>query len=200
MATTTSITDSTLTGSVTVNDAKAVVTIKGGTIADNAGYGINFNAGTKLDVTGTKIMLTGTSGTALYVTSAIGSTVTLKDVAISGNGYGINQNGAGSLVKLRNTTVQTSYHAYQLSSGDLDMGTATESGDNWLAQPSTNGHYCLYVGRSQGTATPITSANTSIGAMGAVPAMQTIDATALAVNNPYRWYLGAGNKLQFFTP
>jgi hypothetical protein len=145
------------------------------------------------------MMTVANSGNGVYITSGIGSTVSLKDVTISGGGRGIYQNGNGSSAKLRGTTVQnTGYDAYYLTQGNLDLGTGTEAGNNSLLTPVNNGYYCLNIYRSSGTATPITSSGTAIGAAGAVPNAATIDATAGAVPMPPKWYLLTGNKLIFF--
>jgi hypothetical protein len=78
------------------------------------------------------------------------------------------------------------------------MGTMTDPGNNTLLTPVNNGYYCLNISRSTGTATSITASGTAIGAPGAVPAPQTIDATAGQVNNPFKWYVSPGNKLIFY--
>jgi hypothetical protein len=171
----------------------------GGTITQKSGDGIDTAANTTA-VTGTTIMMTvPNSGNGVYITSAIGSMTTLTTVMISGGGRGVYQNGSGSAAKLRGTTIQnTGYDAYYLTQGNLDLGTAADSGNNSLLTPINNGYYCLNIYRSAGTATPITVSGTAIGAAGAVPGMQTIDATAAAVSNPYKWYVYTGNMIKFF--
>jgi hypothetical protein len=192
--------NSTITGSISDQDAKGSITVMGGTITQKSNDVIGMGANT-LTMTGTTITMTA-NNSGIYITSGIGSLISLKNVMISGGGRGIYQNGAGSQLKLRGTTIQnTMYDAIYLTNGNLDMGTMTESGDNFLASPVSNPnyyYYCINISRSQGTATPVTAMGSAIGAQGAVPAPQTIDATAGTQSALPKWNVYTGNKLVFF--
>jgi len=125
--------------------------------------------------------------------------VSLTKVMISGGARGIYQAGSGSSAKLRGTSVQnTGYDAYYLTQGNLDLGTAADTGGNSLLTPINAGYYCLNISRSSGTATPITASGTAFGAVGAVPGVQTIDATAGTVPTLPKWYVYSGNKLVLY--
>ncbi|HEX4405244.1 MAG TPA: hypothetical protein VH560_10480, partial [Polyangia bacterium] len=193
------LTNATIAGSITDSDTKGSLTITGGTVM-SPNDAIDFS-GNALTMTTTALTVNSTNNyNDLYITSGIGSMISLSGVTISGGGRGIFQNGAGSAVKLRMTTVQnTTYDAYYLVNGDLDLGTAADNGNgNFLATPATAGYYAINISRSQGTATPISASGTAFGAAGAVPNAGVIDATAATVSNPYKWYVSLGNKLAFF--
>jgi hypothetical protein len=192
--------NSTITGSISDQDAKGSMTVMGGTITQKSNDVIGMGA-LNLTMTGTTITMTA-NNSGIYITSGIGSLISLKNVMISGGGRGIYQNGAGSQLKLRGTTIQnTMYDAVYLTNGNLDMGTMTESGDNFLSAPVSNPnyyYYCINISRPNGTATAITASGSAIGAQGAVPAPQTIDATAGSVNALPKWSVYTGNKLIFY--
>jgi hypothetical protein len=192
------LSNATVVGTITDTDTKGTLTIMGGTVTQKSGDCID-TAATTTSITGTMIMMTVVnSGNGIYITSGVGSTLSLKDVTISGGGRGVYQNGNGSAAKLRGTTIQnTGYDAYYLTQGNLDLGTVADTGGNSLLTPNNNGYYCLNISRSTGTATAITSTGTAIGAVGGVPGMQTIDATAGTVSNPPKWYVYTGNQLIF---
>jgi hypothetical protein len=187
-----------VTGTITDSDPKGSISITGGTITQKSSYSIAM-AAASLTMSGTTMTATANTD-QLYITSTIGSTISLTNVMINGGGRGINQNGAGSQLKLRGTTIQnTMYDALYLTNGNLDLGTSTESGNNYLATPTMGTYYyCLNVYRTTGTATAITSKDTSIGAAGAVPAPQTIDATSGTVTLSPKWNVYTGNKVVFY--
>jgi hypothetical protein len=198
MGTTLTLNNVAVIGTITDSDAKGTVSITGGTITQKSGDNIDFG-GSILNVTGTTLMMTALNN-QISISSTIGSMITLSNVMINGGGRGVNQAGAGSQLKLRGTTIQnTSYDALYLTNGNLDLGTMTESGNNFLATPVMgNYYYCLNVSRSTGTATPVTSKDTSIGVAGAVPSPQTIDATAGTVTLLPKWNVYTGNKINFY--
>jgi hypothetical protein len=197
------LTNVAVTGTITDGDAKGAITIMGGTVTEKSGDCINMAANT-LTMNGTMVTTTtaNASNNGINITSGIGSMISLKSVTISGGGRGISQSGAGSQLKLRSTTIQnTLYDGIYLTNGNLDMGTAAESGDNFIATPTSSPdyyYYCINVYRSSGTATPVTASGTSVGAAGAVPAPTTIDATAGSVSTLPKWNVYTGNKLVFY--
>lgn len=195
--TTAALTNATIVGNVNFSDTKGTLAITGSTITQKYGNGIDF-AGMALTMSKTTItMNAGSDGIYLSGTQ---SAMVLSGVTITGGGYGIRQTGAGSSAKLRATTIQgTSYDAYYLQAGDLDLGTAAESGDNVLVAPSSTSYWCLDISRAQGAAAgnPVTCSGTTLN--GLAPNPGTIDASAGTVSlQPQRYYLSTGNKLVFY--
>jgi len=197
-ATTVTLNKATIVGNITYSDAKGgSMTIIGSTITQKYGNGIDF-AASSLSMTDTSITMSA-SNSGIYLSGAQAA-MSLKGVTISGGGYGIQQTGTGSTAKLRGTTIQgTAYDAYILQAGDLDLGTATESGDNVIVAPSGTSYWCLDVSRPQGASggNPVTCSGTTLN--GLVPNPGTIDASAGTVSlQPQRYYLTTGNKLIFY--
>jgi len=96
------------------------------------------------------------SSSSYGVQLEIGSLI-LSGVTIEGGTYGVYHNNG--VAKLRNSTVENfSYVGYYLASGDLDLGTSEEAGDNSFTGPDSG--FCLYVARLGG-AHPVTCSNTS---------------------------------------
>jgi hypothetical protein len=135
----------------------------------------------------------------IYFTG-IQATMSLTGVTVTGGGYGIQQGGAGSSAKLRGTTITgTSYDAYYLSAGDLDLGTATESGDNVIGAPTSTSYWCLQIYRPQGASAgnPVTCSGTTLN--GQAPSPATIDASSGTISQPpQRYSVSTGNKLIFY--
>jgi hypothetical protein len=198
VGTTVTLNKATVIGNISYTDAKGgTMTITGSTITQKSGNGIDF-AGSALTMTDSSVTMSTTSS-GIYLSGAQ-ATMFLKGVTVTGGGYGIQQYGAGSSAKLRGTTIQgTAYDAYNLQAGDLDLGTATESGDNLIAAPASTSYWCLNVSRPQGASggNPITCSGTTLN--GLVPTPGTIDASAGTVSlQPQRYYLTTGNKLIFY--
>jgi hypothetical protein len=200
VGTTVTIDKATITGAMNFADAKGSVTITASTITQKYGNAIEF-AGLSLSMTGTSITMIANNEGISYTGGQ--ATMSLKNVTITGGSYNIHQSGAGSTAVLRGTTLKTPYyHGYYLQAGDLDLGTATASGDNVLGD-SVNAvsYYSLYIGRAAGAASgnPVTSSGTAYGAAGKVPTAQTVDASGGAIGTPPGlYYLTVGNKLIFF--
>jgi hypothetical protein len=183
--TTATIDKATITGTITDGDPKGSMTITGSTITQKSGYGIDF-AGNALNMSDSTLTMT-TASSAIYYSSMQG-TMSLKNVTIDGGSYSIQQNASGSAAKLRGSTLKNAqYDGYYLQAGDLDLGTMTESGDNFF----WNGN-------------PVTSSGTAYGATGPndgfVPTAGTVeDASGGQVTvPPQRFYLTVGNKLMFY--
>ena len=187
----------TIIGNITDSDAKGTMTITGSTITQKYGNGIDFS-GLALSMANTSITMSA-ANPGIYFSGAQ-STMSLSNVTVTGGGYGIQQSGTGSSAKLRGTTITgTAYDAYYLTAGDLDLGTATESGDNVLGAPSSTSYWCLDVYRSQGASSgnPVTCSGTTLN--GQAPSPATIDASAGVISvQPQRYYLATGNKLIFY--
>ena len=171
-----SLTNATIAGSIYDNDPKASLTIVGSTMnmAYGAGGAIAFY-GKTLSISGTSAinMMNSPSTTntadAIAYHGSVGntSTMSLNGVTITGGGRGIYQNGAGSAVKLRGTTIQnTSYDAYYLTQGTLDLGKMNDPGVNSLAlpsQPNNYYYYALNVAGPTGAGVTVTSFQSTIG-------------------------------------
>jgi hypothetical protein len=193
-----------ITGNVSYTDAKGSMTITDGSITQKSGNGLDFN-GAALSITGTAIkMLTPSHG--IYFTGDQG-TMSLTGVQIDGGGYGVYQYAPGSSAKVRRTSIMnTTYHSYYLYAGDLDLGTATEPGDNAIGNPASTSYYCLAIGRPTGAAggNPVSCSSTAFGATGPndgfVPTPGTVvDAAAGTVSvAPQRYQVTTGNRLMFY--
>jgi len=197
VGTTATLSKATIVGNIADSDAKGTMTIADSNITQKNGNGMDFSA-LALTMANTAITMTATNtGIALSGTQ---STMALTGVTITGGGYGIQQNGTGSSAKLRGTTIQgTAYDAYILQAGDLDLGTATESGDNVIAAPSGTSYWCLDISRPQGASSgnPVTCSGTTLNNQAPNPG--TVDASAGTVSlAPQRYYVSTGNKLIFY--
>ena len=194
---TATIDKSTIVGDIYVSDTKANLTITGSTLTQKYSNEIDFY-GLALNISNSPITMTA-ANTAIYFAGAQG-TMTLTNVSITGGGYGIQQLGTGSSAKVRGTTIQgTSYDAYYLTAGDLDLGTGAESGDNTVAAPASTSYYCLNVYRPQGASSgnPVTCSGTTLN--GLAPTPGTIDASAGTITlQPQRYSVSTGNKLIFY--
>ena len=195
--TTATLDKATIIGRITDTDPKGSMTITGSTITQKYGDGIDFSA-IALTMVNTSITMSA-ANPAIYFAGTQG-TMSLKGVTITGGGYGIQQTGTGSSAKLRGTTITgTNYDAYYLTAGDLDLGTASESGDNVIGAPTSTSYWCLDVSRSQGASAgnPVTCSGTTLN--GLAPSPGTIDASSGVVSlQPQRYYLATGNKLVFY--
>ncbi|HXI57358.1 MAG TPA: DUF1565 domain-containing protein, partial [Polyangia bacterium] len=196
----------TFIGSIDYDDPKGSVTITGSMIQPKAGYGVNF-AGKTLSITGTTISMMMNNYPGIYYHSAMLGTMSLKNVTVDGGNYNIQQNAPGSTSKMRGTTLKNSQSdGYYLQAGDLDLGTAAESGDNIFGSPVAAGGYCLYISRGGGMngGGPVTCSGTAFGATGPndgqrPSAADSVDASGGAVTKaPQLYYVGAGDKLTFF--
>jgi|GEM_PF-2656962 len=187
----------TIVGTVSDTDAKGTLTISNSAITQKSGNGIDFS-GLALNLIGTSITMTA-NNSGIYFSGTQG-TISLSGATLTGGGYGVQQTASGSTAKLRGTTISgTTYDSYRLSAGDLDLGTATESGDNIIEAPVSTSYWCLNVTRPQGSAAgnPVTCSGTTLN--GLAPSPGTIDASSGAVSQaPQRYYLATGNKLIFY--
>jgi hypothetical protein len=185
-------------------DPKGTFTITGGTITAKYGIGIDFSA-KSLSVTGTTISMMSASAGISFHTEAQGL-MSLKNVTVDGGGYGVQQTAKAGSAKLRGTTIKnTAYHGYYLSAGDLDLGTAAESGDNIFGAPTSTNYYCLAIQRGTGAnaGAPVTCSGTAFAATGPndgqrpAPAMISAD-SGVITQAPQLYYVGTGDKLNFY--
>ena len=197
VGTTAVLDNATIIGNIDDSDAKGSMTITGSTITQKYGNGIDFSA---LALTMANTTLTMTAANPGIYFTGTQATMSLTGVTVTGGGYGIQQSGVGSSAKLRGTTITgTTYDSYYLTAGDLDLGTATESGDNVIGPPSSTSYWCLDVYRPQGASSgnPVTCSGTTLN--GQAPSPATIDASAGTISQPpQRYSLSTGNKLIFY--
>jgi hypothetical protein len=195
--TTMTLDKATIVGNISDTDSKGSVIITGSTLTQKSGSGIDHGAAS-LVMTNSSITMTA-NNPGIYF-NGTNATMALTGVTITGGSYAIQQTGTGSSSKLRGTTLTgTTYDTYLLSAGDLDLGTATESGDNTIDKPANASYWCLNINRSQGanSGNPVTCSNTTLN--GNAPTPGTIDASAGPVSQaPQRYYLSTGNKLIFY--
>ncbi len=188
----------TIVGNISDSDAKGSMTITGSTITQKYGNGIDFSA-LALTMANTTLTMNAATDNGIYF-SGTQASMSLTGVTISAGGYGIRQLGTGSSAKLRGTTITgTAYDAYYLTAGDLDLGTATESGDNTIGAPTSTSYWCLDISRPQGASAgnPVTCSGTTLN--GQAPSPGTIDASSGTINlGPQRYYVSTGNKLVFY--
>jgi len=194
---TVTIDKSNITGKITDSDPKGSMTITGSAITQKYGEGIEFSA-LALTMENTSVTMSA-ADSGIYFSGTQG-TMSLTGVTVTGGGYGIQQTGTGSSAKLRGTTITgTAYDAYYLTAGDLDLGTATQSGDNIIGAPTSTSYWCLDIYRSQGASAgnPVTCSGTTLN--GQAPSPATIDASAGTISQPpQRYNLTTGNKLIFY--
>jgi hypothetical protein len=155
-----SFTNTAITGTLDMSDKTATLTMMGGSITEKSGAVLSLSSGTAFNLTGTTVTMTDTNN-AINL-AAPNSSMSLSGVTINGGGAGVNQSGAGSAVKMRNTEILSpEYYAYYMTGGTLDMGTATDAGMNGLGLPISASYYALEVQNSTGST--ITSSSTTFG-------------------------------------
>ncbi|HEY1534986.1 MAG TPA: DUF1565 domain-containing protein, partial [Polyangiaceae bacterium] len=152
-------------GGIFVADTQATMTIDGGTLEGNAdNAALNF-AGLKLDAKGA----TFTAGSSPYGINLEAGTMTLSDVTVHGNQYGVYQLAGSSKVRGTKIDGYASIGLY-FASGDLDLGTATEAGNDTFVGTAPEA-FGLYVDTNT---SPLTCSNVSFDGM--VPESGTVQA------------------------
>jgi hypothetical protein len=176
-----------LTGGMLVLDAQAALSIDGGTlIGSGVAPGLDF-AGLTLDVTGAAFK----AGSAPYGLSLRTGTITLTDSSVEGNQYGIYQLGGSSKVRSSKISGYASIGIY-FATGDLDLGNATEAGDNSFAGAGADA-FGIYVDTNT---SPPTCSNTSFD--GVVPDAGTVQAGIDLLMAPGEYVLAASKTITFF--
>ncbi|HEX3853350.1 MAG TPA: DUF1565 domain-containing protein, partial [Polyangiaceae bacterium] len=174
-------------GGIFVADAQATISIDGGTLEGNGdNAALNF-AGVKLDAKGA----TFTAGSSPYGINLKAGVMTLTDVTVHGNQYGVYQLAGTSKVRGTKIDGYASIGLY-FASGDLDLGTATEAGDDSFvgAAPEAFG---LYVDTNT---SPLTCSNVSFD--GVVPKDGTVQAGTDLLTQPDEYILTPGKTISFY--
>jgi hypothetical protein len=197
-----SFTNTAITGTLDMSDKTATLTVMGGSLTEKSGPVLSLSAGAMFNITGTTITMTDTNY-AINL-SAPNSSMTLSGVTINGGSAGVNQSGAGSAVKMRNTEILSpQYYAYYMTGGTLDMGTATDAGMNGLGLPINTSYYALEVQNSTGST--VTSSSTTFGdhlsatnavIKGVAPSVGVV--TGPATRSPQIYDVSAGSQISFF--
>jgi hypothetical protein len=180
-------------GDTSVLDVTATLSVSASTFTENGSEAqsmIDF-AGRALDVTDSTITLKADN----FGVNFGGQTLTLSGVTIQGGKYGVYQlSGSG---KVRGTQVRDyGYMGYYLAQGDLDLGTATEPGNNALASGTTGPTvFCLYV---DGVTHPVTSSNTTFNGV-EPPAGTQAAGTDQTIDVPGEYFINDGKTISFWT-
>lgn len=178
-----------LTGGVFDADSASALLVDATTIdARASSAGINFG-GAKLDVSASEIQV----GAGSYGVSLRSGAASFAHVTIQGGAYGVYQLTGSS--KLRDTRL----HGYETvglyyASGAVDLGTATEAGNNAFSGSSAHlDAYGIYINLDT---SPVTCSNTSFN--GVIPDAGTVKAGADAISVAGAYLLNPGQTLQFF--
>jgi hypothetical protein len=176
-----------VTGGVFVADPAATLTITDSTFLGNVDNApVNFG-GTHFDATDT----TFTAGDAPYGINIHGGSMTLGGVTVQGNQYSVYQLAGTSKVRNCKFTGYSSIGFY-FAKGDLDLGTATEAGDNTFVSGDVDG-FGLYVDTDT---TPLSCSNTSFD--GVVPPTSSVTADTEILTEPHEFLLVPGRTISFY--
>lgn len=129
---------------------------------------------------------------AAYGISLQAGRLTLDDCDISGGRYGLYQLAGSSRLRRTELTDYGSIGLY-LAEGSLDLGTASEAGDNAFSAPTNTDGFGLYVDTG---AAPISASNTSFN--GVMPPAGVVRADARDVAAPGAYLLTPGVSIAFF--
>jgi hypothetical protein len=174
-------------GGIFVADTQATVTIDGGTLEGNGdNAALNF-AGLKLDAKGA----TFTAGSSPYGINLEAGTMTLSDVTVHGNQYGVYQLAGSSKVRGTKIDGYASIGLY-FASGDLDLGTATEAGNDTFVGTAPEA-FGLYVDTNT---SPLTCSNVSFD--GVAPESGTVRAGTDLLSQPDEYILTPGKTISFY--
>jgi hypothetical protein len=180
-------------GDTSVLAPTATLSVSGSTIMENgpgAQSMINF-AGQALDVTTSTITLNADN----FGINFGGQTLMLAGVTIEGGHYGIYQLSGSA--KLRGSHIRDyGYIGYYLAQGDLDLGTATEAGDDAFSSSATGATvFGLYV---DGITHPVTSSNTTFNGV-EPPAGTQAAAPDQMIAVPGEYVINYGKAISFWT-
>jgi hypothetical protein len=180
-------------GDISVLADAGALSVSGSTIKEigsEARGTINFMGGA-LDVSDTTITLNADN----FGINFAGATLTASGVTIEGGHYGIYQLSGN--VKLRGTKIRDYvFMGYYLAQGDLDLGTATDPGDDAFST-STVGDlvFGLYI---DGIIHPVTSSNTTFNGVEPAAGMQAA-APDQMISVPGEYFLNFGAAISFWT-
>ena len=180
-------------GDISVTPGDATLSVSGSTIKEigsEARGTINFGGGA-LDVTDSTITLNADN----FGVNFAGETLTLSGVTIEGGHYGVYQLSGNA--KARGTKIQDyGYIGYYLAQGNLDIGTATEPGNDAFSSAATGPFvFGLYV---DGVTQPVTSSNTTFNGVEPPAGTQAAaDTDPIAV--PGEYFINFGKAISFWT-
>ena len=180
------IDDAELHGDVFINAAGSSLTLERVSI-EGKNAAINF-FGESLSIADSELH----AGTGSYGISLRSGTLSLMSSSVEGGNYGVYQlAGASRLRQAR--IIDFGSVGFYLAAGSLDLGSATESGDNAFEGRANTEAFGLYV--DTGTA-PVTCSNTSFN--GVVPPAGTVQADTADVSEPHQYVITPGQSVQFF--
>jgi hypothetical protein len=180
-------------GDTSVLDATATLSVSASTFNENGSEAesmINF-AGRAIDVTDSSITLS----TDNFGINLGGGTLTLSGVTIQGGNYGVYQLSGNT--KARGTKIRDYvFMGFYLAQGTLDLGTATEPGDDAFSTGTTGALvFGLYV---DGVTRPVTSSNTTFNGVEPPAGTQAADATD-PIDVPGEYFINDGTTMSFWT-
>jgi hypothetical protein len=179
-------------GDISVLGRAATLSLNASSIEESGGDAratINFG-GHALDVTDSTIALAADN----FGINFGGDTLALSGVTIVGGHYGVYQLSGNA--KLRATKIRDyGYIGYYLSQGDLDLGTATEPGDNAFSSGATGpAVFGIYV---DGITAPVTCSNTTFNGV-EPPAGTQAAADAEPIVMPGAFFINNGKTVSFW--
>jgi hypothetical protein len=180
-------------GDISVTAPTATLSVSGSMLTENgpdAQSMIDFG-GRALDVTDSMITLNADN----FGINFAGQTLTLSGVTIESGKYGVYQLSGNA--KLRGTKIRDyGFMGYYLAQGDLDLGTATEAGDNAFSTSTTGDLvFGLYV---DGITRPVTSSNTTFNGV-EPPAGTQAAAPDQMIDVPGEYFINFGKAITFWT-
>jgi hypothetical protein len=176
-----------LKGGVFVADPEATLSIAASKLEGNAeNAALNFG-GLEFDATDS----TFSAGPAPYGINIHGGTMQLANVTVQGNEYSVYQLAGTSKVRGSHFTGYSSIGFY-FAKGDLDLGTATDAGNNTFVAADSGG-FGLYVDTDT---TPLTCSNTSFD--GVIPKTGSVTADTEILTEPHEFLLVPGRTISFF--
>jgi len=182
-----SLTQAQIVGGVLVLDPTATVTLSGGVLTGGGvAPGLDF-AGATLEANGSAFR----AASAPYGLSLRAGTISLSDATVEGNQYGVYQLGGSSKVRGSKISGYASIGIY-FATGNMDLGTATEAGNNTFVGGSDNA-YGIYVDTNT---SPPTCSNTSFDGM--VPDPGMVQAGIDLLFAPSEYVLAATKTITFF--
>ncbi len=182
------IADASFQGGVLVSDPSSRLSIAGSTLEGNLmNAAVNF-AGSTLDITGSRIH----AGAGPYGISLRAGSLSLSESNVDGGNYGVYQLAGRSRLRRTRLSDYGSIGLY-FASGAVDLGSATEAGDNAFVGRAGTDSFGIYV--DTGTA-PVTCSNTSFD--GIVPTAGTVQAGATEIAEPGQYFITPGQSMLFF--
>ncbi len=176
-----------LNGGVFVADTAATLTVDGSHLVGNgANAALNFQ-GAQLDAKDSDFQ----AASAAYGINLNGGQMTLNDVTVEGNRYCVYQLSGHSKVRGCKLSNYSSIGFY-FAKGDLDLGTATDAGDNVFEGVDGNA-FGLYVDTDT---TPLSCSNTSFD--GILPETGSVTADTEILTEPHEYLLVPGRTISFF--